>query len=426
MSFYFITTAITIFALGAALFASMTFIRSRLDKLPYSNRRLYERFVFGVLATTGLMLAIAGFVVLQVPNALSLPAIGIVVALLGVLILRVRRSDHDAFSDSLAIACENDVPLDRVADVFAVSRIDTLSERAARFATFLRKGTPTIHAAQQAGLCLPLSVQAGLAIGSTQNRYGQRRAHHSENDFSRRITVLAPYLLAVNFAICVVVAFIARWILPTLKQMFVEFGLEIPVPAFWPFGESSWLRLVFVYSPLMLVFLSIALAIFGLCWWMMHLGYLRRFTAVIPIVGPYYNKNWKAEVLEALALLSAERPMPEAFEILSTKIPDSTEIRSFKYAASYVRGGRSWIAALENTSLVDSTGAAWLEAAQKTQRITEALFGLAEITRRRAAYRRAGMFSVTFPVMVVIVGLPVLLISYTMFSILYGIVGALT
>jgi type II secretory pathway component PulF len=221
------------------------------------------------------------------------------------------------------------------------------------------------------------------------------------------------YLGVTAMVTCLVMAFMATSIVPTMEQMFEEFALAMPLRWVFKFGPAVWvLVLLGAIAVILLPILNRA----------RKLGV--RLPGWIPMTPKMAEK--RAEVLFGLADgLDAGWPLGKTMALGHRVAQSGWERRALERAMRDVQKGIEPIESIHRIGWIDSTEAAWLDGANPA-RAGELLRGFASQSVRDAHENIRWIMAWLFPIVVLLLGIAVLLFAVAFFGSLAGLIRDLS
>lgn len=356
------------------------------------------------------------------PWSFVLAGMTIVVTIVGV--GQYRAAQRRTLLSALAIGVERSVPLDRIANSVAQHGAREMRFRATMLSSLLQAGLPLPEALERSkhrlGVGEAVSLRVGYENGSLETCL---RWSSDDEDRTRRALramveryVYLGWLFVVGMS---VVVFFMLKIVPVFNDLFGDFGIELPSTMRWLTAFSdTFIGYWFLLSPLLL-----------LLWGLFLVGVLSYFGWLpqdFPFLGRVALPMDRIHVLRGLGSgVRRNRPVCEIIDRLAQLYPRQRVRWRLGLAGSAVRNGREWTDALLTAGLLRKPDAAVLRSAERVGNLAWALEELASTRMRRLTYRLMVWFNGLFPVLILLYGAVVLLISHAVMASLIGLVEAL-
>lgn len=372
--------------------------------------------------STRLMIAIAAVISLIAFFVFVMPSlIGILMGLIllfAVFDMADRRYRFAArtFNSAVRAVCHHEGAVGKVAVAF--SRRGPLRSPCYEYARRLMMGEHPVDAAAMARV--PLQLSTAVALESPDLELHAKIAHQSR-DFELQIrdTSAMPvygqlmYLTTTACTTCLVLTFMAVFIVPGFEKMFEEFEMDLPHAALLKGTPALWI-LAFVAAVVLLV---VPLLNRGHLF-KMKLG---RWLPMMPSLA-----ERKAEMLCGLAdAIDAGWPMGRALAVAHTIAIRRDERQSLEIAMQLINQGLPPSAAIGRAGWVSAAEESWLIDASP-QRTAELLRVIADQNIRDARANLRWLMSVFFPVIVLMLGVAVLTFAYGFFGTLMELISGLS
>ena len=204
------------------------------------------------------------------------------------------------------------------------------------------------------------------------------------NEYERvlgSIVIKFFYIACLTFVMVLMMTFMMMKIIPVFKEMFEEFGIEMPAVTELLISISrAFVDYWYLLFPLLL--LVAVGAILG------TLHFLGISFRSLPIIGRLFSPIDNASVLHLLAVAVKEkRPVVDTLELLTAYAPPSRSRRRLHVAVRQMSDGAHWCDALQRARLVTGAQSAVFKSAERTGNLAWALTEMADSTVRRAAQR---------------------------------------
>ncbi|QDV33040.1 type IV pilin biogenesis protein [Tautonia plasticadhaerens] len=254
----------------------------------------------------------------------------------------------------------------------------------------------------------------GAALRELTRRRAEWRPFHSS--MAMRLAYLAWTIVVVQL----VAGFLLYWVAPQLEAIFIDFGVPLPAVSRWVFSGLGSLPIP--VGPLYLAVVLLQLVAMP----MLTLAFLDPIEWGLWPVDRLLLKRHGATVLRALCgEVSLGRPMPEALARVASAHPSRLVRRRVRKAGARVDRGEPWARSLSAVGLIRRTDAAVLDAAGRAGNLSWALGELADGLDRRSGRRLLAWTQFLFPIAVMAVAVPVVLIALGFFLPLVTLIRSL-
>ena len=258
--------------------------------------------------------------------------------------LRASTVSEYALIRVLAFAQRRDLDPATLVSQLAMDFPGDAGRRMAQFASLLSEGYSVVDALQLVrGVVSPslvLALRLASETGSLSHMYETLLADSSDDDlhandwFGRLGSELLRTVFVILFA-CVIISFLATWILPTFTQIFEEFGLELPALLMFIITMSH-------YVPFLLV-IAVALIV-ALLIWQAPLVEVSLLSRLKPSAAGGRYVAPPARLLSLLSIAAqSQRPLVSALATLGRYHPVAGIRRRLDLAAARInRGEEPW------------------------------------------------------------------------------------
>lgn len=247
-------------------------------------------------------------------------------------------------------------------------------------------------------------VKAGEAGGALEVIL-QRLAEFKERaqSLKRKVQGAMIYPVAVITVAVGIVTFIMIYIIPKFKQIFLDFGTELPPITEVLIGISDWVVDYFYLIP------AIPFAI----WLMLKIikknktgAYiLDRIALKIPLVGKIIEKSVVARTCRTLGTLIASGvPILEALIIARDTAGNAVFARAFDNIYTAIREGESMAVPLKEARIVDDMVVNMVDVGEETGALDNMLYKIADVYDEEVSVLVEGLINMLEPLMVVILG----------------------
>lgn len=356
-----------------------------------------------------LCVSIAGWVLvlLGLASLVTFWLLPIVLVLIGMAVAKFREGERRALLHSLSIAAQRGLPLSDSVRAFAAWRSDEMAVRAMSLADRLDAGMTLPDALRgsrnvlppDAAMLVKLSMpsmrpdqeepQIGrdtTSLVSTDRHYAESlqqaaRYEQSEDDAWRPIFDRLLYLTIVALFCIVVLMFVMLRIMPTFREIFIDFGVELPGVTQILVSIAHWFA---NYGILLTPFALAIIIIFFIA-----LGFYSQGKVWIPRpIARVFGKTRTPLALRGLAVcLQQGMTIPAALLHLANAFPDPRLAISLQVAADTASQGGDWCETLCYERAISPTQEAVLQSAMQTNNLIWALLEMANVTESRTLYR---------------------------------------
>lgn len=367
-----------------------------------------------ILVLGGAVLSVSGFTTFSLPAAL---VVGVIAT---ATVVRFQRTERRSLLLAIAIAAERDIPIPQVIESFVAER--TVGPDASHVANLLNSGVPLGEAVSQPKHLLSGEATLAIELGTELGDLGESlRAHieqtdERESDLRWALDKLF-YVGAIALVSVYVLTFLALKIVPTFRQMFLEYDLELPSITQLLMNLAGRIDLIapVIGAPL------IGIGILAIA------SYLGIFPSNLPVIRRLTARYEGARIMQYLGLaVRHERPLAGAMSWLATRVSnDSVSARLNEAAASVEQGRNPW-ESLHSVGLIKRVDATVLKAAEKVGNLEWALREMAASSNRRFALRVRAAVNVLFPALLLFLGFCVMFIAVALFLPMVDLLGSLS
>ena len=374
-----------------------------------------------------LVITIAAWTMVFIGLSMLFSPIGMILVLLilAMVVAKYREGERRALLWTLSVAAERGLPLAASARAFASRRCDEIARRAWRLADILDEGVPLHDALKKTGNRLPpdAAMMVGLGAAPQVTAEALRASADSgalSDDAWRPIFEKTLYLLFVATMCVVVTTFLMVSVIPTFKQIFLDFGTTLPGLTLGVISIANWFaQYWYLFLPLVLYLVVVYLvaAFFyaqGRVWIPWPFGYL-------------FGRSDNPTILRGLAVcVEQQMPMDEAFRRMSSHHPNRRVAKRLKDAAGTTRVGKDWCESLLDQRIITQAESAVLKSATRAGNLSWALRELSDAATRRAVYRARTLLSIAAPGCLLLIAIPVGVITLGCFIPLVSLIQNLT
>ena len=317
------------------------------------------------------------------------------------------------------------------ADEAASSRV----ARALRqIAADVEQGLALDSVVSERGKVLPPHVRGLIAAASRTQRMGLAlddlaEHHRATREVWRRVLAAIAYPTIVLGLTLLVLLFLPIFIVPQFKEMFEEFGLELPAitlaiialsDAILWLGHGPGLWFLLTAGAAFLVFL--VLASYGI-----GTPTTQRFATAMPLVGAIWLWSGTAAYSRLLAtMLEYDIPLPDALLLARDGVRDP-EIR--EVATSFATGveqGRTLSELMAESHRLPASITPFVRWGERSGKLPEALRAVTDMLLQRVRTRTLLLRSISPPVTFILVGLLVGFLVISLFLPLISLIQGLT
>ncbi|WP_437205401.1 type II secretion system F family protein [Planctomicrobium sp. SH664] len=269
-------------------------------------------------------------------------------------------------------------------------------------------------------------VKAGEAGGALEIIL-QRLAEFQERSQSlkRKVKGAMVYPVAVITVATLIVGFIMYYIIPKFKQIFLDFGVELPGITVVLINMSDnvvnyWYLIPVVPISLLIMYKLIRKNKTG--------AYIiDRITLKIPVLGQIVSKSTTARTARTLGTLIASGvPILEALSIARDTAGNEVFRKAFDHIHSSIREGESMAVPLKETRIVDDLVVNMVDVGEETGALDNMLYKVADVYDEEVSVLVEGLINLLEPLMVVVLGLIVGFIVIALFMPLVKLLNELS
>ena len=290
---------------------------------------------------------------------------------------------------SLAIAVEHQFNLADEVEALAYASGITRRNRLLILADRLRDGSPLSEALQADPRLLPSSVVTAIRIGEQTGRLGtvlrdcalRDTANLRNAQADGSIAALMSYYWVLTIVMIVVISGLCYWIVPKLKEIFNDFGIELPEITRRMIGFADWITEFWYLMPFMA--LPVTLVV------LMAYAYLISWDRLnLPLLMRWFPRRDAPGVLRGLAwAVDAGRPLPELVTDAGAHHPRrDLGQRLVRIGQVMSAGDESW-KSLADEGFVTNREVRALQAAERARHLPVALGALSDSLERARRHR---------------------------------------
>ncbi len=258
-------------------------------------------------------------------------------------------------------------------------------------------------------------VKAGEAGGALEIIL-QRLAEFKERaqSLKRKVQGAMIYPVAVITVATCIVGFIMYWIIPKFKEIFNDFGVELPNMTIVLINMSDWVVNYFYLIPAIPVGLWLFIKIVKKNKTGAYI--VDRISMKIPILGQIISKSTVARTCRTLGtLISSGVPILEALSIARDTAGNEVFRKAFDHIHQSIREGESMAVPLKETRIVDDLVVNMVDVGEETGALDNMLYKVADMYDEEVAVLVDALINMLEPLMVVILGLIVGFIVIALF-----------
>lgn len=390
-------------------------------RLVYGNRRVAaDDSLVLVLSIGGWTMILLGISFLVTPVFML-----VVLLIIGMSVAKFREGERRALLWTLATAAEKELPLAPSVRAFASRRSDEMARRAWILADLLDQGTPLSAALKKSGNPLPFDAEFMVRLGGDSKAMVMALRESAENggeaeEAWRPVFDQTVYLLVVIASAMFVTAFITVRIIPTYRDIFLDFGTELPAATQVMIQASNWLAAYwYLFSPIVGYLVVVA---------MICAFHYARGKIWIPFPFQWlFGRSDNPTVLRGLAVcIAQELPMDQSLHRLGHAFPKSKVARKLILAGNETAQGKDWIQSMLGHRFITPAEAAILSSASRAGNLEWAIREMAEVSMRRMTYRAKTFLSIASPICLLIVAIPIAWLAIGCFIPLVSLIQNLT
>lgn len=269
-------------------------------------------------------------------------------------------------------------------------------------------------------------VKAGEAGGALEVIL-QRLAEFKERTqtLKRKVQGAMVYPVAVITVASGIVGFIMYWIIPKFKEIFLDFGVELPAITEWLIAMSDWVVNYWYLIP------TIPFAMFVMVKLIKKnktgAYIIDRIMLKVPVLGKIIQKSTIARTCRTLGTLIASGvPILEALSIARDTAGNEVFRRAFDHIYSSIREGESMAVPLRETRITDDLVVNMVDVGEETGALDNMLYKVADVYDEEVAVLVESLINLLEPLMVVVLGLIVGFIVIALFMPLVKLLNELS
>jgi type IV pilus assembly protein PilC len=269
-------------------------------------------------------------------------------------------------------------------------------------------------------------VKAGEAGGALEVIL-QRLAEFKEKaqSLKRKVQGAMVYPVAVITVATGIVGFIMYWIIPKFKDIFNDFGVDLPDITKWLITGSDWVVNYWYLIPAIPISIVLLFKIIRKNRTGAYI--LDRIFLKIPIIGQIISKSTIARTARTLGtLISSGVPILEALTIARDTAGNEVFRKAFEHIHNAIREGESMAVPLKETRIVDDMVVNMVDVGEETGALDNMLYKVADVYDEEVSMLVEGLVNLLEPLMVVVLGLIVGFIVIALFMPLVKLLNELS
>jgi type IV pilus assembly protein PilC len=269
-------------------------------------------------------------------------------------------------------------------------------------------------------------VKAGEAGGALEIIL-QRLAEFKEKaqTLKRKVQGAMVYPVAVITVATGIVGFIMYWIIPKFKDIFNDFGVELPNITIVLIQMSDWVVNYFYLIPAIPIGMYLFLKIVKKNKTGAYI--VDRIALKIPIIGQIISKSTVARTCRTLGtLISSGVPILESLSIARDTAGNEVFRKAFDHIHQSIREGESMAVPLKETRIVDDLVVNMVDVGEETGALDNMLYKVADVYDEEVSVLIESLVNLLEPLMVVVLGLIVGFIVIALFMPLVKLLNELS
>lgn len=269
-------------------------------------------------------------------------------------------------------------------------------------------------------------VKAGEAGGALEIIL-QRLAEFKEKaqSLKRKVQGAMVYPVAVITVATGIVGFIMYWIIPKFKDIFNDFGVELPQITIVLIQMSDWVVNYFYLIPAIPIGLFLFIKIVKKNRTGAYI--VDRIALKIPIIGQIISKSTVARTCRTLGtLISSGVPILESLSIARDTAGNEVFRKAFDHIHQSIREGESMAVPLKETRIVDDLVVNMVDVGEETGALDNMLYKVADVYDEEVSVLIESLVNLLEPLMVVVLGLIVGFIVIALFMPLVKLLNELS
>ena len=269
-------------------------------------------------------------------------------------------------------------------------------------------------------------VKAGEAGGALEIIL-QRLAEFKERaqTLKRKVQGAMVYPVAVITVATLIVGFIMYWIIPKFKEIFADFGVELPKITEVLIDISDWVVNYWWLIPLVPIALYLLVKIIKKNKTGAYI--VDKIVLKIPLIGTIASKATVARTSRTLGTLIASGvPILDALTIARDTAGNEVFKKAFDHIHSSIREGESMAVPLKETRITDDMVVNMVDVGEETGALDTMLYKVADVYDEEVSVLIESLVNLLEPLMVVVLGLIVGFIVIALFMPLVKLLNELS
>ena len=269
-------------------------------------------------------------------------------------------------------------------------------------------------------------VKAGEAGGALEIIL-QRLAEFKERaqTLKRKVQGAMVYPVAVITVAGLIVGFIMYWIIPKFKEIFADFGVELPKITEVLIDMSDWVVNYWWLIPLIPISIWLIVKIIKKNKTGAYI--IDRIVLKIPLVGQIASKATIARTARTLGTLIASGvPILDALQIARDTAGNEVFKKAFDHIHASIREGESMAVPLKETRIADDLVVNMVDVGEETGALDTMLYKVADVYDEEVSVLIESLVNLLEPLMVVVLGLIVGFIVIALFMPLVKLLNELS
>ena len=334
-----------------------------------------------------------------------------------------RDSTSQSLLRMLAVAYRERLPLVPLLRTLALEHRFASRRRISQLADRIQTGASLVQALEQTNLLSDeqmLTLRFSTETGTLEKGFDELLQEAAQKNYENkhRVRQALFYVFILGATTYFMLGLLMVFIAPTFKEMFEEFGLQLPSPIR---ALISTCDLLFAYFPPTLLMCILLLV---LAWVVKPFRFFRRKVAsrVVPLAA----KLRTSHLLRLLSLgVESGRPVPGALSTLARYHFDQNVRNRLLYARNEVEQGKETWQSLQDAHLISESEAAAFRNASSNS-IRAWLMRSIAASKQEDADQKSAVFSMLIhPFFVIVFGVLIAWIAISFFSVLTALISSL-
>lgn len=243
-------------------------------------------------------------------------------------------------------------------------------------------------------------------------------------DLNRKVKGALAYPTFVMFALIAVMVLIMTLIIPNLKTIFDDAGVELPLLTRIIMGMSFFLK-----NNIIMILIAVFVLMFLLFWYTKTKTGKRNkdFLVVrIPVIGALLKKTYYARFTRTFASLTASGlPLVDVFNVASNTVGNVYYKEEIARMAEKIKTGREISTTLKDSKLMPKMVGQLATVGEKSGNLDEVFDTLADFYDRDVETATATLSTMLEPILMVVMGVGIGLVIVSVLQPIYGLVNAI-